>query len=426
MTQERICSKCEKTGIKIFSRCVHILHEECFHYLICYKNDKKCPNCIKLLCNNIEVEKLAIRLKESDFDFTEVEELISCLTNFETKNPDLIDYQNTKITSYDENILAKLQKFGWDINNQSFGGEKLFYRACCIDDLAKNNLLIDHGLDLSKYGQNGLKYSALNSSFDTFERLLKLGINLNQNVIFDLISTKTFKALNRILKYGILDVNVVEGINGKRPIHAAAITGSIRKVKILIENGADFNAVDADGNSISNYASNCKDGRPLMKYLAESGFDLEVQNKKKITPMIFAVDLDNQNVFEYLKVAINNRDHEGNTPLHTYSCRGEIEIAKKLIANGANVNAKNIEGKTAFHLAVNEKMVILLLENGAKMHELDQFRKSPFYYFHHRLSANLKRRFIDAGADLSIKDSDGESIFELMLGIKVKSYILEK
>ena len=417
MARERICSECKNTGTEIFSRCSHILHEECFHNLRRDQEDKNCPKCKTQLCKNIEVEKLAIRLKESDFDFAEVEEMIICLANFETKHSNQNYYQKIKVVSYDENILSKLQKFGWDINGQIFGGVRLFYIACSIDDLAKVNLLIDHGLNLSKYGKNGLYYSALNSSIDTFERLLKLGINLNPKVIFNLISTKTFRALNHILKYDILDVNFEDY---RSPIHAAAKTGSIRKLKILIENGADFNAVDADGNSISHYASNCKNGRPLMKYLAESGFDLDVQNKKKITPMIYAVICDNQNVLEYLideKVGINNRDQEGNTPLHTYSWRGEIEIVKKLLANGADVNAKNFEGKTALHIAANEKMVILLLENGAKMHELDQFGKSPFFYFHRRLSANLKIRFIDEGADLSIKNSSGESIFELMLGI---------
>uniref|UniRef100_A0A6B2LPX1 Uncharacterized protein n=1 Tax=Arcella intermedia TaxID=1963864 RepID=A0A6B2LPX1_9EUKA len=46
---------------------------------------------------------------------------------------------------------------------------------------------------------------------------------------------------------------------------------------------------------------------------------------------------------------------------------GHAEVAKLLVASGANINAQNAKGKTAFHMAINNgdvKLLGWLLENG--------------------------------------------------------------
>jgi len=58
----------------------------------------------------------------------------------------------------------------------------------------------------------------------------------------------------------------------------------------------------------------------------------------------------------------------GNSPIITAAAFGKVEVAKALIAGGANVNLKNKEGSTALHTAAffcEIEYVRLLLENGA-------------------------------------------------------------
>ena len=67
-------------------------------------------------------------------------------------------------------------------------------------------------------------------------------------------------------------------------------------------------------------------------------------------------------------------EDDGSTPLHFAATKGYLQVMKILIDNGANVNAKNKNGLTPLHYAVDvnysssrncEKVVKLLMDNGA-------------------------------------------------------------
>jgi hypothetical protein len=60
------------------------------------------------------------------------------------------------------------------------------------------------------------------------------------------------------------------------------------------------------------------------------------------------------------------------TPLHWAAMKGHVRIAKCLLANGANVGARDNHGHTPLHLAAGwggKRMVKLLLANGAAIED---------------------------------------------------------
>jgi len=66
--------------------------------------------------------------------------------------------------------------------------------------------------------------------------------------------------------------------------------------------------------------------------------------------------------------ATNNNDHWGTTPLHAAAHGNQRAIAELLIAHGANINAKNLNGRTPlqeteFHKA--KPVANLLIKHGA-------------------------------------------------------------
>ncbi|MCX7098980.1 MAG: ankyrin repeat domain-containing protein [Methylococcales bacterium] len=66
--------------------------------------------------------------------------------------------------------------------------------------------------------------------------------------------------------------------------------------------------------------------------------------------------------------SLNDRNHLGDTPLHTICSWGELEPVKQLIAAGANINAKGDHGATPLFNAVigeNVDVVSFLLKSGA-------------------------------------------------------------
>ena len=76
----------------------------------------------------------------------------------------------------------------------------------------------------------------------------------------------------------------------------------------------------------------------------------------------------------------NAKDGDEETPLHYAAAKGSVDIAKLLIDKGANVNAKSVDGFTPLHVAAmkgNLPVVELLLESGADPNAIDQFGRTP-------------------------------------------------
>ena len=88
--------------------------------------------------------------------------------------------------------------------------------------------------------------------------------------------------------------------------------------------------------------------------------------------------------FQEKVVDINaaSKSTDYNTALHCAVLRGNLDLVKDLISNGANINVKNIEGDTPLHIAIKEK-------------------KYPIIHF-----------LLIRGADLSIKNYDQLSLVD--------------
>ena len=68
------------------------------------------------------------------------------------------------------------------------------------------------------------------------------------------------------------------------------------------------------------------------------------------------------------------------TPLSAATWKGQTEIVKRLIAEGADVNTKDEKGMTPLHDAVEEgykEIVELLIANGANINSLNEDKKTP-------------------------------------------------
>ena len=372
---EALCFKCRRVGSLIYSRCGHILHEYCF------KKTKECPLCYTVLSNSYKIECLFVKIKDSNLKESEKEKLSKCLERFFNKKCEYVHF--------DAETLIKLQAVGWDINENDCGGPNIFYRACYTDDIERVNLLIEHGLDLEKYGKRGLNDACLSSSSNTFERLRNLDIEFDSDIIFRAISKNNFKAMKFAVEHGA-DVNSL-GIGDERPIQAAAKRGSVEFFDYLVQHGADFSAVDSQGDTILHYAAVSNKTVDLLEHLRESGFDLRVKNKTGATPLMQAILSRNHMTAEYLienMDDINDTDDNGQTALHYLCVRdgSPYILIKALLIKGANVNARDNKGKTPLHLLDIEsnETIKLLLDNGADKHAKDNNGKVPYQYLYWR------------------------------------------
>ena len=118
--------------------------------------------------------------------------------------------------------------------------------------------------------------------------------------------------------------------------------------------------------------------------LIEKKVDINAKDKYGETPLHAAVKAGNTaKVWAMLAngAQVNARNNDsGWTPLHGAACYGHKAVAALLIDNKADINAKDKDGSTPLHWAAqngHEAVAALLLANGAQVHARNNNRKTP-------------------------------------------------
>jgi ankyrin repeat protein len=103
----------------------------------------------------------------------------------------------------------------------------------------------------------------------------------------------------------------------------------------------------------------------------------------------------------------------GSTLLHDAALKGNRDIVAALLASGAKVNCKNAAGGTALHdaaLAGSRPVALLLLERGADMNAIDtETGATPLHYAASWGRSEVLTVLIEHGAELNIKNRAGQT-----------------
>ncbi|KAM4703702.1 fibronectin type 3 and ankyrin repeat domains protein 1 [Rhinophrynus dorsalis] len=174
-----------------------------------------------------------------------------------------------------------------------------------------------------------------------------------------------------ILQTGHVNVDIPNKL-GLTPLMVAAQKGFHRLVVLLIEHGADLNQVNGSGKNSLMLA--CFAGHlSIVQYLREQGAQWECRDKGGSTAMHWAADGGHLEVIRWMikdgcKVDIKDRCLEWTPLMRVSAITGSADVARCLISAGADVNAKDTNGKTPLMVAVlnnHDRLVRLLMEKGA-------------------------------------------------------------
>jgi len=145
-------------------------------------------------------------------------------------------------------------------------------------------------------------------------------------------------------------------------------------VSTLLKQGANVNAVEADGTTALHWAS-YHDDLDMADALIRAGAKVNAANDLGVTPLWTAAENGSAAMAQKLLQAgadANATLMSGETLLMTAARTGNAEIVKLLVAKGANVNAKErARGQTALMWAVAQRhtaVVEALLAAGADVH----------------------------------------------------------
>jgi len=302
-----------------------------------------------------------------------------------SKNYNVLLYlKNSDDKPFNSQLIDYLVKKKVDINWKNWKGKTFI--DCLIEDgnlkmieLFLNNIIFKNDLIISfiLYGKN--KFQISNDALNSIIKTENEKILINLNTIDTIIKENNIEMLNLILKYKFFtsdDELLVSALQSSCKLK------NIDILKILIEKGVNVN---------------CKEKDTL------------------ITPLI------NLTIFEK-KLNIKNMNER------------VYEMFELLINAGADVNAKDAQGKTVLmHILATKKasvkLIKLLVIHGAKINDVSKDGFSPLIYASKGNNKSIiKYLLLECDADISVISNDGKTILSHAIlngSLHLTQYLIE-
>jgi ankyrin repeat protein len=207
---------------------------------------------------------------------------------------------------------------------------------------------------------------------------------------------------------------------------------------LTLSNGENIINIDDFGYSILLYAARYN-YENIVELIINSGIDINYKNKHQNSALIYATKYNNINIVKLLLLNganVNDKDKTGTTPLMYASINGNLEIMHILLKYEANVNDIDTYGCTSLmhaifdgdqivieflntknvdiHKPFDRKDIIkVLLDNGADINIKDIFGKTLLMHSIVRNNCELMSLLIENNADIYTTDTKGTNILEL-------------
>jgi ankyrin repeat protein len=176
-----------------------------------------------------------------------------------------------------------------------------------------------------------------------------------------------------------------------------------KAAELLLDNGADVNVRDRYGLTPLEYCSDVRCAKFLLKYGADmnmgirslhsevlkqliaNGADVNARDSKGNTPL-FQCNRATAEVLIKNGADVKIRNLKGETPL--FSCYNGDEAMEFMIIRGADVNAKNLKGETALFYVEKPERVRLFAKYKIRVNEQDNEGRTALHYILNENSSN--------------------------------------
>jgi ankyrin repeat protein len=189
------------------------------------------------------------------------------------------------------------------------------------------------------------------------------------------------------------------------PLHRASLSGHARIARILVELGANAEARDICGQSPLDVASGW--GRvEVAQVLLEHGADVNAQGPGNCTPLHYANGEEVTRILLKYGADVNPLNIDGEPPLHVASRVGHVGTVRALLEYGVDASARDANNATPLHLASDwghADVARLLLQCGSDIHARDDQGRTPFMrateYDEHRDGDEMDLLLLEYGAE---------------------------
>ena len=317
------------------------------------------------------------------------------------------------------NIAEFLIANGADVNAKTNDDSTPLYQAAATGGLNFVQLLISKGADMNakdKHGNTPLHSAATAGQREVVELLISKGAIVDAKGRNG--RTPLYNAALRGHK-DIVEILVAKGADidakarsDQTALHVAAVMGRKDMASLLIAKGADLNSKDVNGQTPL-HLSVRQGHRDTAELLINKGADVNARNKWDRTPLDIAVDRGHKEIVELLM------GKSATISLHTVVSSGDLDMLRRLIAKGADVNAKDKNGRTPLHRAAEaglDGLVKELIINGADVDATDIYGQTPLHCAAHKGHKNVAECLLAKGAYVDAKDNAGRTPLHYAVG----------
>lgn len=269
----------------------------------------------------------------------------------------------------DQNTVLQLLEDNIDVNATAPDGSSALAWAAHWDDIKTADILIRTGADANisnEYGISPLMLACTNGSSSMIQKLLEVRANPNQAQWM-----------------------------GVTPLMICSRSGSVEGVKLLLTQGADVNARDVRRGQTALMWAASRQHPEVASVLTEYGADADLKTRMPddITPREFITygvkrrDPTRTDIIADDEVHLETTSSRGGFSALMFAARkGDMEMAKVLIAAGADVNVSSAEyGNALVVAAVNnhKDFALYLLSQKVDPNVNDRWGFTPLHYSLH-------------------------------------------
>jgi ankyrin repeat protein len=333
-----------------------------------------------------------------------------------------VDRCNDKVRAV--NLLIANHCFELNVQEDEFQRSELHF-AYQFANLQNINRLLAAGARADATGAPPWHYAVWNSDQSVMTHLLATGVDVNaadsrgQSLLHRAAADNTNAAVVAMLIDAGADV-VARDEEGNMPCHRAASNKNVEVMRQLISL-SDINAVNDAGETPCICATH-ESNYDALELLIRAGANLHAVDNDDTTAMAVAVNHRDEKSVEILvdaNVDVNTVEADADwTALHVAAAGCNHRLIAKLIAAGADVNARTVVGKTPCHMLWREdearpedamQSIALLIAAKADVNIADQHGSTPLHYAVQRSFTECVSLLLRAGANIDAQTTHGVS-----------------